>query len=121
MSSPFWDERYSTDTYIFGTAPNVFLASQADLIRSGMRALAIADGEGRNGVWLAEQGALCIPSMCRRWRARILKQLELPAPNDQSGWDGATAALAVSDDVNQCSRSNPIGQCSDLSLHGFMQ
>ena len=57
MSSPFWDERYSTDTYIFGTAPNVFLASQADLIRSGMRALAIADGEGRNGVWLAEQGA----------------------------------------------------------------
>ena len=57
MSSPFWDERYSTDAYIFGTAPNVFLASQAGLIRSGMRALAIADGEGRNGVWLAEQGA----------------------------------------------------------------
>ncbi|MDP1863161.1 MAG: class I SAM-dependent methyltransferase [Thiobacillus sp.] len=57
MSSPFWDERYATDDYIFGTAPNVFLASQAGLIRSGMRALAIADGEGRNGVWLAEQGA----------------------------------------------------------------
>ena len=57
MSSPFWDERYATDVYIFGTAPNVFLASQAGLIRSGMRALAIADGEGRNGVWLAEQGA----------------------------------------------------------------
>ncbi len=57
MSSPFWDERYATDDYIFGTAPNVFLASQAGLIRSGIRALAIADGEGRNGVWLAEQGA----------------------------------------------------------------
>ena len=57
MSSEFWDERYSTDAYIFGTAPNVFLASQAGLILSGMRALAIADGEGRNGVWLAEQGA----------------------------------------------------------------
>lgn len=57
MSSPFWDERYSTDAYIFGTAPNAFLASQAGLICSGMRALAIADGEGRNGVWLAEQGA----------------------------------------------------------------
>lgn len=57
MSSSFWDERYATDDYIFGTAPNVFLASQAGLIRSGMRALAIADGEGRNGVWLAEQGA----------------------------------------------------------------
>ena len=56
MSSQFWDERYDTDAYIFGTAPNVFLASQAALIRPGMRALSIADGEGRNGVWLAEQG-----------------------------------------------------------------
>jgi len=56
MSQDFWDERYSTDAYIFGTAPNVFLASQAALIRPGMRALAIADGEGRNGVWLAGQG-----------------------------------------------------------------
>jgi 2-polyprenyl-3-methyl-5-hydroxy-6-metoxy-1,4-benzoquinol methylase len=57
MSADFWNERYSTDDYIFGTAPNVFLASQAALIRPGMQALAIADGEGRNGVWLAEQGA----------------------------------------------------------------
>jgi 2-polyprenyl-3-methyl-5-hydroxy-6-metoxy-1,4-benzoquinol methylase len=56
MSREFWDERYDTDAYIFGTAPNVFLASQAELIRPGMRALAIADGEGRNGVWLAGQG-----------------------------------------------------------------
>lgn len=57
MSSDFWDSRYATENYIFGTAPNVFLASQAALIRPGMRALAIADGEGRNGVWLAERGA----------------------------------------------------------------
>ncbi len=57
MSSQFWDERYTTDDYIFGTAPNMFLTSQSGLILSGMRALAIADGEGRNGVWLAEQGA----------------------------------------------------------------
>jgi 2-polyprenyl-3-methyl-5-hydroxy-6-metoxy-1,4-benzoquinol methylase len=56
MSSPFWDERYATDDYIFGTAPNVFLASQVGLIHPGMQALAIADGEGRNGVWLAERG-----------------------------------------------------------------
>lgn len=57
MSADFWNARYSTDAYIFGTAPNVFLASQADLIRPGMHALALADGEGRNGVWLAAQGA----------------------------------------------------------------
>ncbi len=56
MSANFWNERYATDAYIFGTAPNVFLASQSALLRPGMRALAIADGEGRNGVWLAGQG-----------------------------------------------------------------
>ena len=58
IMSDFWNARYSTDDYIFGTAPNVFLASQAELIRPGMQALSVADGEGRNGVWLAEQGAV---------------------------------------------------------------
>jgi len=57
MSSSFWDARYATDDYIFGTAPNRFLESQIAHIQPGMRALSIADGEGRNGVWLAEQGA----------------------------------------------------------------
>jgi cyclopropane fatty-acyl-phospholipid synthase-like methyltransferase len=57
VSREFWDARYATEAYIFGTAPNAFLASQAARIHPGMRALAIADGEGRNGVWLAEQGA----------------------------------------------------------------
>lgn len=53
-----WDERYSaTEGYLFGEAPNAFLARQAHLITPGMRALAVADGEGRNGVWLAQQGA----------------------------------------------------------------
>ena len=56
MSQDFWNERYAVDDYIFGTAPNLFLESQKALIRPGMRALAIADGEGRNGVWLAAQG-----------------------------------------------------------------
>lgn len=56
MGSDFWNARYATEAYIFGTAPNRFLESQVALIRPGMRALAIADGEGRNGVWLAQQG-----------------------------------------------------------------
>ncbi|WP_449394996.1 SAM-dependent methyltransferase [Devosia riboflavina] len=52
----FWDDRYSRDEYVFGEAPNAFLAAQAHLLPTAGRALAIADGEGRNGVWLAEQG-----------------------------------------------------------------
>lgn len=51
-----WDERYSGQDFLFGTAPNAWLARQAALLKPGQRALAIADGEGRNGVWLARQG-----------------------------------------------------------------
>ena len=51
-----WDQRYSGENYLFGQAPNEFLAAQAPRLRNGMSALALADGEGRNGVWLAEQG-----------------------------------------------------------------
>jgi len=51
-----WNTRFAADHYVFGTAPNEFLARQAPLLRPGLRALSIADGEGRNGVWLAQQG-----------------------------------------------------------------
>lgn len=56
MSREMWDAHYSEPHYVFGTEPNVFLASQQALLKPGQRALAVADGEGRNGVWLAEQG-----------------------------------------------------------------
>ena len=51
-----WQTRFSAPEYIFGTAPNVFLAAQKELLPKRGRALVVADGEGRNGVWLAEQG-----------------------------------------------------------------
>jgi len=51
-----WQKRFSAPDYIFGTAPNAFLKSKVGLLRKGQTALAIADGEGRNGVFLAEQG-----------------------------------------------------------------
>lgn len=51
-----WDARYAGEDYIYGTEPNAFLVSQAHRLRPGMHALAVADGEGRNGVWLAGQG-----------------------------------------------------------------
>ena len=53
-----WSARYrdAGDDYLFGTAPNKFLASQAAHFGDGVSVLAVADGEGRNSVWLAEQG-----------------------------------------------------------------
>ena len=47
-----WDKWCSTPENLFGEEPNAFLASQAHRFPSG-KALALADGEGRNSVWLA--------------------------------------------------------------------
>lgn len=52
----FWDTRYDRTDYIFGEAPNAFLAANAPRLKGYATALAVADGEGRNGVFLAEQG-----------------------------------------------------------------
>ena len=51
-----WNERYAIPEYFFGTEPNEFLVSQRYLLKPGTSCLAVADGEGRNGVWLAQQG-----------------------------------------------------------------
>jgi len=52
----FWDARFKGDTYRFGETPNAFLTRQAGRLSPGQSVLAVADGEGRNGVWMAEQG-----------------------------------------------------------------
>jgi SAM-dependent methyltransferase len=51
-----WETRFGAPGYAFGKEPNAFLKAQARRLRSGATALSVADGEGRNGVWLAEQG-----------------------------------------------------------------
>ena len=51
-----WNERYAGEDFLFGTAPNAFLMAQCVRLPQHGTALAVADGEGRNGVWLAEQG-----------------------------------------------------------------
>jgi SAM-dependent methyltransferase len=51
-----WEGRYAAPEYAFGKEPNYFLASCKALLPRSGQVLAVADGEGRNGVWLAEQG-----------------------------------------------------------------
>jgi SAM-dependent methyltransferase len=51
-----WNARFSGTDYHFGKTPNRFLAEHRGLLPRAGQALAVADGEGRNGVWLAEQG-----------------------------------------------------------------
>ena len=52
----FWDQRYADADYAYGRAPNEFLVAQLAHIRAGGEVLCVADGEGRNSVWLASQG-----------------------------------------------------------------
>ena len=51
-----WETRFAKPEYEFGKAPNDFLVRCKALLPASGTALAVADGEGRNGVWLAEQG-----------------------------------------------------------------
>ena len=50
-----WHERFSTDEYIYGKEPNAFLVEAAQQLTNG-KVLCIAEGEGRNSVYLASLG-----------------------------------------------------------------
>lgn len=53
-----WDERYSSSEYAYGKAPNTFLQAHAHLLPkiNGGKVLSLAEGEGRNAVYLAQLG-----------------------------------------------------------------
>lgn len=51
-----WNARFAGEDYVFGTSPNRFLTQEAARLPAAAKVLCVADGEGRNGVWLAAQG-----------------------------------------------------------------
>ena len=51
-----WNERYNEAEYVFGTEPNDFLKDEFSKIPIGGSVLCLAEGEGRNAVFLAQQG-----------------------------------------------------------------
>ena len=89
-----WNERYAGDEYLFGTEPADFLPRVAEWLKPGETVLAIADGEGRNSVWLAAEG-LCVTAFDSAPNA-IAKARKLAAArgvevafhlSDLDGWD----------------------------------
>jgi SAM-dependent methyltransferase len=50
-----WEGRYGADEFVYGTEPNEFLTEAVAGINPG-DVLCLADGEGRNGVYLATLG-----------------------------------------------------------------
>lgn len=56
-ATAFWNERFDTQEFIFGKEPNEYLVQKStQYLKPHDRVLCVADGEGRNGVWLAKQG-----------------------------------------------------------------
>jgi SAM-dependent methyltransferase len=55
FSGKFWDERYSTTEFIYGTEPNNFFKNELDILTPG-KILLLGEGEGRNAVYAALNG-----------------------------------------------------------------
>lgn len=97
-----WDERYSVDEYFYGTEPNAFLVSQHARLKPSLKCLAVADGEGRNGVWLAEQGldvlSVDASPVAQAKAQRLAQQRGVQmrfAQVDMLTWDGAGETFDV--------------------------
>jgi 2-polyprenyl-3-methyl-5-hydroxy-6-metoxy-1,4-benzoquinol methylase len=114
-----WDKRYAREDYLFGTAPNAFLAAQKPLLRTGQSALCVADGEGRNSVWLARQG-LAVSAFdispvavekARRLAAAQVVSVHFEV-NDVAAWRWPEAAFDVVAAI--------FVQFADPELRGFM-
>lgn len=56
MTMNFWDQKFDMPEYKYGKQPNRFLREQAMRLQANSKILLPGDGEGRNSVWLAEQG-----------------------------------------------------------------
>lgn len=103
-----WDQRYDTELYLYGTEPNGFLVSVADRLPAAAEVLCLAEGEGRNSVYLAGRGhrVLAVDSsavglakaqklatarkVTLETRVEDLARLEIK-PN---GWDGIVSIFA---------------------------
>jgi SAM-dependent methyltransferase len=89
-----WNARFAQSDYLFGREPNAFVAREAHRLPPGAQVLCVADGEGRNGVWLAERGCAVTafdfaPNAVRKAQALAAERgVRLTqATGDIFGWD----------------------------------
>ncbi|MEE9388964.1 MAG: class I SAM-dependent methyltransferase [Paracoccaceae bacterium] len=87
-----WEHRYSTaDDYLFGTAPAAFLRENPSWLRPGARGLCVADGEGRNSVYMAGAGlditAFDLSETAVERANKLAKQQGVSARFNVSNWD----------------------------------
>ena len=80
MNPAFWDNRYRFYPSAYGDEPNHYLVQNLSLFKSGMKVLALGEGEGRNALWLAEH-------QCEVWmidfsRVGLKKASEIARKNE---------------------------------------
>ena len=100
-----WNRRFGEAGFLFGTEPNAWLREHAGVWTSGQRVLCVADGEGRNSVWLARRGlsvqAFDIAEVgvakARRWAAEQGVQVDYAVADcDSYAWpDGQCDGVAA--------------------------
>lgn len=77
-----WDARFDRQDYLFGTEPAAFLTAHRGLVPEAARTLCVAEGEGRNAVWLAQQG--CTVTAFDASRTGLAKARRLAQARGQS-------------------------------------
>jgi trans-aconitate methyltransferase len=103
VMSEFWDQRYASDASLFGDEPNDFLVSAWQHVPRGVGpVLCIGDGQGRNGVFLAQQGfdvvSIDLSPVGMRAAAALAEQRGVPLTTvaaDLADWTPPTGCAAV--------------------------
>ena len=104
----FWNERYESAEYVYGTEPNDFLVEKAASLAPGSRILCLADGEGRNSVWLARQGhRVSAIDIAEQGREKALRL-------------AAAAGVTVDAQVGDVTRFDPGIACWDAIVSIFL-
>lgn len=97
-----WNARYAQPSLLFGEEPSTFLRREARRLAPGGRVLCVADGECRNGIWLAEQGYDVVAfdsssvaiEKARQWAGRRGAKLNFHVEGVDN-WDWQPAAFDV--------------------------
>lgn len=94
-----WEGRYAEDGYLFGTDPNGFLVAEVGRLPAGGDVLCVADGEGRNGVWLAQRGfrvhAIDVAENGLAKARALAEQRGVPRTGEAFGPDHVPGSIAI--------------------------
>ncbi|MEO0534795.1 MAG: class I SAM-dependent methyltransferase [Cyanobacteria bacterium P01_A01_bin.123] len=103
----FWNNRYDDSGYLYGTAPNSFLAQHADILSGPV--LSLSEGEGRNAVFLASRGLSVLGVDCSKVGLDKAKKLAESR--------GVTIETEVADLTNFEPKENHYGSVISISAH----